>query len=54
MNESRNNRTDVAVMPMRFSDQLPRMRDFLALLGLSPRVTGGSTRRSTTRRGAAY
>ncbi|MGH3487754.1 MAG: VOC family protein [Actinopolymorphaceae bacterium] len=40
MNESRNNRTDVAVMPMRFSDQLPRMRDFLALLGLSPRVTG--------------
>jgi hypothetical protein len=40
MSESRKNPTDVAVMPMRFSGQLPRMRDFLALLGFSSHVTG--------------
>jgi hypothetical protein len=31
--------TDIAVMPIRFTDQVPQMRDFLALLGFSPRVS---------------
>lgn len=31
-------RAGVVVMPLRFTDQLPQMRNFLALLGFSPRV----------------
>lgn len=32
-------RTDVVVRPLRFTDQLPRMRDFLSLLGFSTRIS---------------
>jgi len=31
--------TDIAVMPLRFTDQVARMRDFLTLLGFSSRVS---------------
>jgi hypothetical protein len=39
MNTTRTNQTDVAVMPLRFTDHLRPMRDFLALLGFSSRVS---------------
>lgn len=31
--------SDIVVMPLRFTDHLPQMRDFLVLLGFSPRVS---------------
>lgn len=31
--------TDIAVMPIRFTDHAAQMRDFLALLGFSPRIS---------------
>jgi hypothetical protein len=31
--------TDIAVMPIRFTDRVPEVRDFLALLGFSARVS---------------
>jgi hypothetical protein len=39
MNTSDVIRTEVVVMPIRFTDHLPRMRSFLSLLGFSPNVT---------------
>lgn len=39
MSGSHVGRTEVVVMPMRFTDHLPEMRDFLTLLGFSPRVS---------------
>jgi len=39
MNQSTSMGTEVAVMPLRFTEHLPQMRDFLALLGFSPRVS---------------
>ncbi len=36
-------RTEVVVMPMRFTDHLPEMRDFLTLLGFSPRLSSAES-----------
>jgi hypothetical protein len=33
--------TDLAVMPLRFTDHVARMREFLVLLGFSPRISRG-------------
>lgn len=39
MSGSDNGRTEVVVMPIRFTDQVPRMQEFLTLLGFSPRLS---------------